>query len=100
MTIEQLEAVVITLKSKVETWHKRLRSLDYNMAHYRKNFLEKNVGDAKARKRVFCATTRLAAKIEKLKIMTSRKAGKNINRIIFLCTNNEANALRKFLAAQ
>ena len=88
-----IEVRINHLEKIVHGWNKRLQSIDNNMKHYiRKRMPLRKLHKNQARKAIGFMK-RFYKIVGKANVLTSRK-NKNVHRVIFLCTANQARKLR------
>jgi len=90
-----LENRLERLEYRINSWNDRLSSLDYNMKHY----LEKRMPIAIKHERIKARLNKKILSLEKalgkVAIHTTWKAKGGPDRVIFLCTHNQASKLRR-----
>lgn len=80
------------LEKKINKWDSRLKGLDYNMRHYLKRRLPSQRKKAAAASHALAAVKRFNKTVGRQLVKT--KSGKD--RVIFMCSNNQARKLRAF----
>ena len=93
--LQALEANVKRLEKLVSAWTHRLASIDNNQKHYLAKKLPVRLQYLKTLKRAESIVEDLQAMVGRQRIGVTRTTKSGADRVLFMCSHNQAAALRK-----